>query len=115
MFAIMGIVMAKQLPADKNLKILGIPNRLLYAIVGSALAVGVECLLNWVGALTWEYPWWNLRAPWLIWLIGYMPFFLMSFWVYDMKSMKNKLITVGTIFAVDAVALILFMGILKWI
>jgi hypothetical protein len=115
MFAIMGIIMAKQLPADKNLKILGVPNRILYAIVGSALAVFVECLLNWVGALTWEYPWWNLRAPWLIWLIGYMPFFLMAFWVYDMKSMKNKLITVGTILAVDALALILFMGILKWI
>ncbi|MGD0355893.1 MAG: hypothetical protein ABSB31_10745 [Dehalococcoidia bacterium] len=115
MFAIMGIIMAKQLPADKNLKILGVPNRMLYAIVGSALAVFVECLLNWVGALTWEYPWWNLRAPWLIWLIGYMPFFLMAFWVYDMKSMKNKLITVGTILAVDALALILFMGILKWI
>jgi len=115
MFAIMGIIKAKQLPADKNLKILGVPNRMLYAIVGSALAVFVECLLNWVGALTWEYPWWNLRAPWLIWLIGYMPFFLMAFWVYDMKSMKNKLITVGTILAVDALALILFMGILKWI
>jgi hypothetical protein len=115
MFAIMGIVMAKQLPADKNIKILGIPNRWLYAIAGSALAVGVECLLNWVGALTWEYPWWNLRAPWLIWLIGYMPFFLMCFWVYDMKTMKSKLITVGTIFAVDALALILFMCILKWI
>jgi len=115
MFAIMGIIMAKQLPADKNLKILGVPNRMLYAIVGSALAVFVECLLNWVGALTWEYPWWNLRAPWLIWLIGYMPFFLMAFWVYDMKSTKNKLITVGTILAVDALALILFMGILKWI
>jgi hypothetical protein len=115
MFAIMGIIMAKQLPADKNLKILGVPNRMLYAIVGSALAVFVECLLNWVGALTWEYPWWNLSAPWLIWLIGYMPFFLMAFWVYDMKSTKNKLITVGTILAVDALALILFMGSLKWI
>lgn len=115
MFAIMGIVMVKMLPVDKNMKIVGIPNRLLYAVAGSILAVFVEYLLHWVGALTWEYPWWNQGAPWLIWLIGYMPFFLMAFWVYDMKSMKNKLITVGTIFAVDAIALIIFMGILKWI
>jgi hypothetical protein len=48
-------------------------------------------------------------------LIGYVPFFVVSFWVFDMKSIKNKIITVGTIFAIDAIALILFMGILKWI
>jgi hypothetical protein len=115
MFAIMGIVMCKMLPADKNMKILGIPNRLVYAVISSILAVGIECLLNWVGALTWEYSWWNMGAPWLIWLIGYMPFFLVSFWVFDMKTVKSKLITVGTIAAVDGLALIIFMGILKWI
>ncbi len=115
MFAIMGIVMCKQLPADKTLKVFGIPNRILYAMIGSALAVFVECLLNWVGALTWEYPWWNMRAPWLIWLIGYMPFFLVSFWVFDMKSIKNKFIATGILLAIDGIALIVFMGILKWI
>ena len=115
MFAIMGIVMCKQLPTDKNLKILGIPNRLLYSIAGSALAVGIECLLNWVGALTWEYSWWNRGAPWLIWLIGYMPFFLVSFWVYDMEKLKNKFITVGIILGFDALLLIIFMSVLKWI
>ena len=115
MFAIMGIVMCKMLPADKNMKILGIPNRWVYAVIGSILAIIIECLLNWCGALTWEYPFWNMKAPWLIWLFGYMPFFVVSYWVYDMKLMKSKLITVGTIFAVDALALIVFMGILKWI
>jgi len=115
MFALMGIVMCKMLPSDKNMKILGIPNRLLFAVVSSMLAVGIECLLNWVGALTWEYPWWNMGAPWLIWLIGYMTFFLMAFWVFDMKTVKAKLITVGTQATVIGLALIIFMGILKWI
>ena len=115
MFALMGIVMCKMLPSDKNMKILGIPNRLLFAVVSSMLAVGIECLLNWVGALTWEYPWWNMGAPWLIWLIGYMTFFLMAFWVFDMKTVKAKLITVGTQAAIIGLALIIFMGILKWI
>jgi hypothetical protein len=115
MFAIMGIVMCKMLPADKNLKILGIPNRWVYCVIGSILAVFIECLLNWVGALTWDYPWWSMKAPWLIWLFGYMPFFVVSYWVLDMKLIKSKLITVGTIFAVDALALIIFMGMLKWI
>ncbi len=115
MFSIMGIVMCKMLPSDKNLKILGINNRLVFAVVGAILAVCIECLLNWVGALTWEYSWWNLGAPWLIWLIGYLPFFLVSYWVLDMKTMKSKLITVGVIAAVDIISLILFMCILKWI
>jgi len=114
MFSIMGIVMCKMLPSDKNLKILGINNRLVFAVVGAILAVGIECLLNWVGALTWEYSWWSLGAPWLIWLIGYLPFFLVSYWVLDMKTMKSKLITVGVIGAVDIISLILFIC-LKWI
>ncbi len=115
MFSIMGIVMCKMLPSDKNLKILGINNRLIFAVVGAILAVGIECLLNWVGALTWEYSWWSLGAPWLIWLIGYLPFFLVSYWVLDMKTIKSKLITVGIIGAVDIISIIVFMCILNWI
>jgi len=115
MFSIMGIVMCKMLPSDKNLKILGINNRLVFAVVGAILAVGIECLLNWVGALTWEYSWWSLGAPWLIWLIGYLPFFLVSYWVLDMKTMKSKLITVGVIGAVDVLSIIIFMCCLNWI
>jgi hypothetical protein len=111
----MGIVMCKMLPSDKNLKILGIPNRLVFAVIGAILAVGIECLLNWVGALTWEYNWWNLGAPWLIWLIGYLPFFLVSYWVFDMKTIKSKLLTVGIIGAVDIISIIVFMCFLNWI
>jgi hypothetical protein len=115
MFSIMGIVMCKMLPSDKNLKLLGIPNRLVFAVIGAILAVCIECLLNWVGALTWEYKWWSLGAPWLIWLIGYLPFFLVSYWVLDMKTIKSKMLTVGIIGAVDIISIILFMCILKWI
>jgi hypothetical protein len=115
MFAIAGIGFAKMLPRDKKQKIFGIPNRWFFAIVGSAFCVFVEYLLNAVGALTWEYPWWNTSAPWLIFLVGYLYFFLVSFWVLDMESIKKKAITVGAIFAFDIICLILFMGIFKWI
>ena len=54
-------------------------------------------------------------ASWLIFLLGYFPFFAVSFWVYDMPTMKKKLWAVGTIFFVDIVCLIVFLGILKWI
>jgi hypothetical protein len=115
MFAIAGIVFSKMLPRDKRLKILGVPNRLVFAVAGAAFCVFVEVLLNAAGALTWEYPWWNARAPWLVFLVGYLTFFLVAFWVYDMDSLKKQAIVGGTILGVDLLALILFMGILKWI
>ena len=115
MFAIAGITFAKMLPADKHLRILGIPNRLTFAITGSIFCVVIEILLNSIGALTWEYAWWGVRAPWLIFLIGYLPFFLVSFWVFDMDSVRKKVMTVGTIFAVDIIGLVLFGAVLGWI
>ena len=115
MFAIAGVTFAKMLPPDKKLKILGVPNRLFIAIAGSIFCVIVECLLNGVNALTWDYSWWNVGAPWLIFLIGYLPFFLVSFWVFDMESLKRKVTTVGAILGFDLVCLVVFAGILKWI
>jgi len=52
MFAIAGIAFGKLLPRDKSLRILGIPNRLLIAVAGSAFIVVIEIWLNSVGALT---------------------------------------------------------------
>jgi hypothetical protein len=115
MFAIAGIAFGKMLPKDKHMKVLGLPNRLLFAITGAIFCVFVEILLNSVGALTWDYSWWSARAPWLIFLCGYFHFFLVSFWVHDMEKIKNKAITVGAIFAVDIIALVVFGGILRWI
>jgi hypothetical protein len=115
MFAIAGIVFAKTLPKSRQQRIAGIPNRLLIAVGGSAFSVLVEVLLNAVGALTWDYAWWNVGAPWLIFLLGYLPFFLVAFWVHDMEGVRKKAAAVGVIYAVDAVCLVVFGGILGWI
>lgn len=115
MFAILGVVFTKMLPADKSMKILGIPNRWFFMVVNTVLCVFIEMLLNKIGALTWDYSWWNVRAPWLIFLIGYFHFLLVAFWVHDMKTIRSKAITVGIIYAVDAAALIVFGCMLKWI
>ena len=115
MFAVSGVAFSKMLPADKNSRVLGLPNRLAMAIFGAVFCVFVECLLNAVNALTWDYSWWSTRAPWLIFLIGYLPFFLVSFWVHDMKTMKSKLTTVGVIYTVDIGSLVVFGAILGWI
>lgn len=115
MFAIAGIVFSKALPRDEQLRIFGLPNRLAIAIAGSIFCVFVEILLNAAGALTWDYSWWNVRVPWLIFLFGYLPFFLVSFWVHDMESVKRKARVVGFIYAFDLACLVLFGGLLGWI
>jgi hypothetical protein len=115
MFALAGIAFGKMLPLDKKQRILGIPNRLLFAAVGSGFCVFVEVLLNSIDALTWEYSWWNAGAPWLIFLFGYLHFFLVSFWVHDMESIKSKVLTVSVIYAVDLVAILVFGVVLGWL
>ena len=115
MFAIAGVVMSKILPDDRAARILGLPNRWTIAIGGSIFCVVVELLLNAVGALTWDYAWWNVRAPWLIFLIGYLPFFLVAFWVHDMATRRQQATTVGAIVAFDAACLLIFGALLGWI
>jgi len=115
MFAIAGITFSKMLPADRHVRILGLPNRLAIAIGGSIFCMIVELLLNAAGALTWDYAWWGVRAPWLIFLIGYLPFFLVAFWVYDMPCVTHKARITGGILAFDAVCLALFGALLRWV
>ncbi len=115
MFAVAGIVWTKMLHPDKNFKYLGIPNRWAVALFGSIFSVFVEYLLNSLHALTWDYSWWNRGTPILIFLFGYLWFFVFAFWVYDMKEFKRKLQVVGALWAIDLIALIAFAGILKWI
>jgi len=115
MFAVAGIIWTKMLLPNKEDKILGIPNRWFIAIAGSAFSVFVEYFLNAAGALTWEWSWWNRGAPVLIFLFGYLTFFIMAFWVFDMKTIKQKVQTVGVLWAVDILSLIVFAGFLKWI
>lgn len=114
MFAITGIAATLALPKDKHMKILCINNRLLFAIVMSIMSVGVEIILNQVGALTWEWSFWNAQTPYLIFLLGYMPFYLMCYWVYDMDSRKQQLTVVGGLFTVVGGSLAVFGG-LGWL
>lgn len=115
MFAIMGLYAVRMLPTDRHLKILGLPNRWALAMGNSVLCVLVEVWLNHIGALTWEWSGWNLHAPFLIWLIGYMPFFIVAYWVHDMRSRTRQIQLVAGLAATVAVALAVFAGVLGWI
>lgn len=115
MFAIMGIAAAHTLPQDKSLKIMRLPNRAVYAVGYSIAAVIIEILLNQAGALTWEYSWWSMTAPWLVFLIGYLPFFVVSFWVHDMEKVRSQATAVSIILGFDLLCLLIFGGVLNWI
>jgi hypothetical protein len=115
MFAILGIVCIKMLPADKHMKIWGIPNRWLFAVTNSVLCVIVEIFLNAADALIWDYSWWNFPNVWLIIVFGYLHFMAVSFWVYDMEKIKHKLYVLAVIYGVDFLAILIFAVILGWI
>ncbi len=115
MFAIAGIAFTKMLPADRKMKISGIPNRWFFAIVNSVFCVVVEILLNAAGVLTWDYSWWNASAPYLIVIFGYLTFFIVAYWIYDMKTLRQKSIVTGIIYGVDILAIIVFGVVLGWI
>jgi hypothetical protein len=115
MFAILGIVFIKMLPRDKSRTVLGVPNRWFFVLVNSLLCVGIEILLNAADALIWEYWWWNVPFIPLIVIFGYATFMIVSFWVYDMQRTEDRLKVVAGIFALDALAIVLFAGILGWI
>lgn len=115
MFVVSGIGLVKLLPKDKNLKIFGINNRWVIACVNSMLFVAVECWLNYIGALTWEWPWWNTQVPYLIFLFGYLPFNVVCFWVYDMEEPQKQRNFVIYQWSFLILALIIFIPVLKWI
>jgi hypothetical protein len=115
MFAFAGLAFAKLLPKDKNLKILGINNRIFMAFTNAIFCVLIEIVLNRWNALIWEYWWWNWYNPVLIILIGYSLYMFFSNWVHDMESIRKKILVVGITFGIDVVGYGLFMGILGWI
>jgi hypothetical protein len=115
MFAVAGIVFGKMLPPDPKLKILGIPNRIFLGVANSIFCVIVEIWLNDIGALTWDWKYWSATSPIPIFLFGYLHFFLVSYWVHDMKTVRSKVITVGAIFGFDIVCILVFGVALGWI
>jgi len=100
MFAIAGFT-AKFLPADKDMKILGINNRIVFAIGSAFFFSLVEIFLAWTPAFIWVYPWWG-AIP--VFITTYIPFFLASYLIYDKKPKTQKRFII-TMFAIDAVAL----------
>ena len=111
MFSVAGLVLSKVLPEDPRLKILGVNNRMFFAVVNAALFSIIEIFLAKTPAFHWVYPWWGALP---VFITVYIPFFAVSFWCYDLKP-KTQIAMISALFAVDVLMMIIFAGILKWI
>jgi len=115
LFAVAGVVFVKQLPPDPATRILGVPNRWLLVFGFSCLSVFVEVLLHAIGVFHWHYWWWNVPFVPLIVVLGYMTFYGIATWVYDMGANRRRQVrVVGGLAAVD-VALGVVLGVVGWL
>jgi len=98
MFAIAGIITHKLLPDDPKKKILGVNNRVLFAVASAAMFSVVEIFLASTPAFIWVYQWWG-AIP--VFVTTYIPFFLAAFLIPD-RSPKTQKIFIGGLFGLDA-------------
>ena len=110
MFSVAGLILSKALPKDKDMKILGINNRIVFAVVNALLVSLIEIPLEASPIFHWVYPWWGMLT---VWITVYIPFFLAAFLCYDAKP-KNRRIFIGSLFGLDIIMLIVFIA-LGWI
>ena len=115
MFLLFGLVYAKSLPADRELRILGMPNRLAIGLGYSLIAVGVEVVLHEWGVFHWEYWWWNWPFVPLIVLFGYLWFFLFAAYVFDRPTNRERFRALGLLAALNVVLAVVFGTVLGWL
>jgi hypothetical protein len=115
MFALAGIVYVKLLPADRSVRILGMPNRLAVALGLSIVSVAVELFLHASGTFHWHYWWWNTPFVPLIVIFGYLWFYLYAAWVYDAPSPRVRWRRIGGLAAIDLTMGLVFGVGLGWL
>ena len=114
-FLMAGVVFVKFLPPDRTMRIVGVPNRWVCVVGFSCFSVAVEILLHATGYFHWEYWFWNVPFVPLIVIFGYMTFYGMAAWVFDMgQNHRRQVAVVGTIAGIDAV-LALGFGLAGWL
>ena len=107
MFSLAGIISFKMLPQDRTKKILGMDCRLVGALEMALLFALVESFLAATSnhSFIWVYKWWGVLP---VFVTTYIPFFLASNFVPDMKPKARKtfLITEWALVALLLVILI---------
>lgn len=93
-------------PEEYKTKVKAILGRIGVIVFGSIAAVIIEVLLNKCNVLTWEKPWWQPNFPFILFLIGYVPFYVAAVVIHDLPR-KWQLIGLGAILFVVVLLLII--------
>ncbi|MBS5849541.1 MAG: hypothetical protein KIC36_00900 [Clostridium sp.] len=93
-------------PEEYKTKVKAILGRMGVIVFGSIAAVIIEILLNKCNVLTWEKPWWQPNFPFILFLIGYVPFYVAAVVIHDLPR-KWQLIGLGAILFVVVLLLII--------
>ena len=94
------------MPEEYKTKVKAILGRIGVIVFGSIAAVIIEILLNKCNVLTWEKPWWQPNFPFILFLIGYVPFYVAAVVIHDLPR-KWQLIGLGAILFVVVLLLII--------
>ena len=93
-------------PEEYKTKVKAILGRIGVIVFGSIAAVIIEILLNKCNVLTWEKPWRQPNFPFILFLIGYVPFYVAAVVIHDLPR-KWQLIGLGAILFVVVLLLII--------
>lgn len=93
-------------PEEYKTKVKAILGRIGVIVFGSIAAVIIEILLNKCNVLTWEKSWWQPNFPFILFLIGYVPFYVAAVVIHDLPR-KWQLIGLGAILFVVVLLLII--------
>lgn len=111
MFAVAGLIFSKILPEDPKQKLFGINNRILFAVLNAGFFSVFEIFLATTPAFHWVYPWWGAFP---VFVTVYIPFFLAANLSYDWPPIRQRRF-IGALALVNAVLLLVFAGLLRWI
>ncbi|MDJ0785916.1 MAG: hypothetical protein QNK05_03865 [Myxococcota bacterium] len=111
MFSIAGIIASKALPEDRSQRVLGVNARVLVVVGYAALFSILEIPLEMSPHFAWVYPWWGAFP---VFVTEYIPFFAAAVLAHDWPRARQKRF-IGGLFALDALLLVLFGPILRWI
>jgi len=111
MFSVAGLALSKLLPADPKAKVLGVNNRLFFAIFNAAFFSVFEIFLAKTPCFVWIYPWWGAFP---VFVTVYIPFFVVSMFCHDWQPAAQRRF-IGGMFALNAAMFIVFAIFLRWI
>lgn len=111
MFSIAGLAACKMMPKDATQKIFRLNNRMVFTIGNAALASILEIFLVQTPTFVWVYGWWGAFP---VFVTVYIPFFAAACYGHDWHPRTQK-IFIGSLFSLNAIALIVFGAFLKWI